>query len=157
MKQKPFWSTTKLEDMTALQWESLCDGCGRCCLIKLQDEETEEICTTNVVCRYLDLNNCHCTEYTERTVLVPECVRLTPQNLSEQFHYMPQSCSYRVLYQSGELPDWHPLLTGSQAEMEEAGISVKMIAISETEIANEDELFAHIVDCDEDIDDGEYK
>lgn len=149
MDKKHFWQTTKLEEMTPQQWESLCDGCARCCLIKLQDEDTEEICTTNVVCRYLELDNCHCTEYTERTVLVPECVSLTPDNLNDQFHYMPQSCSYRVLYETGNLPDWHPLLTGSHEAMLDAGISVRMMAISENEIEDEEQLFAHIVDCDE--------
>ncbi|MDH5183516.1 MAG: YcgN family cysteine cluster protein [Gammaproteobacteria bacterium] len=149
MNTIPFWQTTKLTEMTSQQWESLCDGCGRCCLIKLQDEDTEDICTTNVVCRYLDLNNCHCIEYKERTVLVPECVRLTPDNLQEQFHYMPQSCSYRVLYESGDLPEWHPLLTGSHEAMEEAGISIKMMAVSENEIEDEEQLFSHIIDCDE--------
>lgn len=149
MTNQYFWQTTPLNEMTQQQWESLCDGCARCCLIKLQDEETEEICTTNVVCRYLDLENGHCTEYQARTTLVPECVRLTPENLQEQFHYMPQSCSYRVLYESGDLPDWHPLRTGSSDALQEAGISVSMIAISETEIENEEQLFAHIIDCDE--------
>lgn len=149
MHKETFWQTTELAQMTTQQWESLCDGCGRCCLIKLQDEDTEEICTTNVVCRYLHLDNCHCTEYKERTVLVPECITLTADNLKDQFHYMPQSCSYRVLYETGNLPDWHPLITGSHEAMEEAGISVKMMAISENEIEDEEQLFDHIVDCDE--------
>ena len=149
MNSKAFWKDTPLAEMTREQWESICDGCCRCCLIKLQDEESEQICTTSVVCRYLDLESGHCTEYVNRTVLVPECVRLTPDNLQQQFYYMPQSCSYRVLYEHGDLPEWHPLRTGSATAMKQAGISILAMAISESELEDEEELFAHIIDCDD--------
>ena len=148
-RTKPFWKSKTLLDMTPDEWESLCDGCARCCLIKLENVDTGEICTTNLACRYLDLEQGHCTEYQERTRLVPECVKLTPDNLAEQFHYMPQSCAYRRVYETGDLPEWHPLLSGDRRAMEAAGISIRHYAVSETVITDEDEMFDHIIDCDE--------
>lgn len=149
MYENNFWKTTPLEDLSEEQWESLCDGCARCCLIKLENADTGEICTTNLACRYLDLQSCTCTQYGERTKLVPECVKLTPENLSEQFHYMPHSCAYRQIYENGELPQWHPLLNGGCEKMEEAGISITHFAVSESIIEDEDQMFDHIIDCDE--------
>jgi len=149
MADKHFWQSTPLAELDAQQWESLCDGCARCCLIKLENVDTGEICTTNLACRYLDLEGCRCSQYGERTRLVPECVKLTPDNLAEQFHYMPQSCAYRRIYESGELPEWHPLLSGGREAMEEAGISISHFAVSETIIEDEEQMFDHILDCDE--------
>ena len=149
MTETRFWKTTPLQQLTVEQWESLCDGCARCCLIKLENVDTGEICTTNLACRYLDLQQGCCTQYEERTRLVPECVKLTPENLADQFHYMPQSCAYRLVYESGELPDWHPLLSGDRTAMDAAGISIRHFAVSETVIEDEDEMFDHIIDCDE--------
>ncbi|MBD3610210.1 MAG: YcgN family cysteine cluster protein [Gammaproteobacteria bacterium] len=149
MADKNFWKNISFNEFSPQQWESICDGCGRCCLIKLQDEETDQICTTNVACRYLDLENNHCTKYLERTTLVPSCVKLTPENLSEQFYYMPQSCSYRLLYETGDLPEWHPLKSGSHSQMNEMGISIQYLAVSEATIEDEEQLFDHIIDCEE--------
>ena len=149
MVETRFWKTTPLDELSEAQWESLCDGCARCCLIKLENIDTGEICTTNLACRYLDLQECRCTQYGERTRLVPECVKLTPDNLAQQFHYMPQSCAYRRIYEGGDLPEWHPLLCGGREMMEEAGISITHFAVSETIIEDEDQMFDHILDCDE--------
>lgn len=149
MNIQPFWKTTPLDQMSLEQWESLCDGCARCCLIKLEDEESGQICTTSLACRYLDLETSHCTCYAERTRLVPTCVKLTPDNISQQFHFMPQSCTYRLIYEGTELPDWHPLIAGDRQAMDEAGIGIRHLAVSETVVHNEDELADYIIDCDE--------
>jgi len=149
MSEPRFWKTLPLEQLSEEQWESLCDGCARCCLIKLENIDSGEICTTNLACRYLDLDHGHCTQYTERTTLVPECVKLTPQNLAEQFHYMPQSCAYRRVYETGDLPPWHPLLSGGREAMDEAGIGITHFAVSESTIEDEEQMFDHIIDCDE--------
>jgi uncharacterized cysteine cluster protein YcgN (CxxCxxCC family) len=149
MSESRFWKTIPLDQLSEEQWESLCDGCARCCLIKLENVDSGEICTTNLACRYLDLEHGGCTQYRERTTLVPECVKLTPDNLAEQFHYMPQSCAYRLVYETGDLPDWHPLVNGGREAMDEAGIGITHFAVSETVIEGEDQWFDHIIDCDD--------
>ena len=138
-----YWETKSLSEMTKREWESLCDGCGKCCLIKLQDEETEQIHYTAAVCRYLEQDKCHCTVYEERKTLVPECVKLTPANLAS-VDFMPQTCAYRLLHEGKSLPDWHPLLTGNRARMDEAGHTVTGKIISE-EYIHPDELEEHII------------
>ncbi|MBD3669560.1 MAG: YcgN family cysteine cluster protein [Gammaproteobacteria bacterium] len=150
MNKLPFWKNTPLNEMTGEQWESLCDGCARCCLIKLEDEDSEEICTTSLACRYLDMQKQLCTCYEERTTLVPTCVKLTPDNIQDQFHFMPQTCAYRLIYEGQELPEWHPLLTGNRDLMQESGISIRHIAVSETVIETEEDMLDYIIDCDED-------
>lgn len=123
-----FWQTTALKDMTHEQWESLCDGCGQCCLLKLIDEDDSrdppEIFTTNIACHLLDKATARCGDYPHRSQRVPSCVTLTPENL-EDVYFMPETCAYRMLAEGLELPYWHPLRhNGSQQEMREAGISV---------------------------------
>lgn len=134
-----------LDSLNRDEWESLCDGCARCCLIKLEDEENGEIHYTSVVCRYLDLEECHCTEYGERTRLVPDCLRLTPDNL-EQLHWMPNSCAYRLLAEGQQLPQWHPLIAGNRQAIRDEGISACNFAISETVIGDEDDLEVYLID-----------
>lgn len=141
MKQSntPFWQTKSLKEMTRPEWESLCDGCAKCCLHKLieddgVDEEAvdtdfindnEELHYTNVACQYLNDKKCECTVYTKRTQLVPSCVQLTQDNLDQVF-YMPTSCSYRRLAEGRGLPSWHPLLNkGKKSAMHKAGMSVR--------------------------------
>jgi uncharacterized cysteine cluster protein YcgN (CxxCxxCC family) len=140
-----FWEEKTLAEMSREEWESLCDGCARCCLIKLEDEETEELHYTGVACRYLDRQQCHCTVYTERTKLVPDCLELSTHNV-DQLYWMPQSCAYRLLAEGGTLPEWHPLVSGRRSSVHEAGIDVCGFAISEDEVESEDDLEAYIID-----------
>ena len=124
MGEKPFWQTVPLAEMTQAQWESLCDGCAKCCLVKLQDEDTDEIVFTDIVCNLLDQESCQCTHYAERTKLVPDCVKLTKDNL-DKIDFMPPSCAYRLLHEGQDLPDWHPLVSGNPDSVVAAGMSVK--------------------------------
>ncbi len=120
----PFWTTTPLAQMTADQWESLCDGCGRCCLHKLRDEETEELAFTNVSCRLLDAQTCRCSRYETRRDWVPDCVSLTPATVAE-IDWLPPSCAYRLVAEGRDLFWWHPLVSGSTETVHEAGASVR--------------------------------
>ncbi|MCH1542831.1 MAG: YcgN family cysteine cluster protein [Alphaproteobacteria bacterium] len=124
MTEKPFWQTVPLAEMDDAQWEALCDGCAKCCLVKLQDEDTDEIVFTDIVCNLLDQGNCRCTHYAERTKLVPDCVKLTKDNL-DKIDFMPPSCAYRLLHEGHDLPDWHPLVSGTHDSVVAAGMSVK--------------------------------
>ena len=130
MAEKPFWQSVKLADMTAAQWEAVCDGCAKCCLVKLQDEDSGEIVFTDIVCNLLDQQTCRCTHYQERTKLVPDCVKLTKDNL-DKIDFMPPSCAYRLLHEGKDLPQWHPLVSGSANSVVEAGMSVKGRVIAE--------------------------
>lgn len=127
--------------MNREQWESLCDGCGRCCLHKLEDEDSGEIAQTNVACRLLNLKTCACTRYADRKRLVPDCVVLTPDNVSE-LAWMPTTCAYRLLAEGKDLAWWHPLVSGDLKTVYEAGVSVKGIVISERDAGD---LEDHIV------------
>lgn len=130
MAEKPFWQTVKLADMTAAQWEAVCDGCAKCCLVKLQDEDSGEIVFTDIVCNLLDQQTCRCAHYQERTKLVPDCVKLTKDNL-DKIDFMPPSCAYRLLHEGKDLPQWHPLVSGRADSVVEAGMSVKGRVIAE--------------------------
>lgn len=142
MAALPFWQTKKLSQMTEAEWEAICDGCGKCCLVKLQDEETNEIAFTDIACRLLDTDDCHCRHYQQRLELVPDCVKLTKDNLA-QINFMPPSCSYRLLNEGKPLPDWHPLVTGKTDSTRLAGRSVSGRVVSEN--ATKDDLTDHIV------------
>jgi uncharacterized cysteine cluster protein YcgN (CxxCxxCC family) len=130
VSEKPFWQTVPLAEMDHAQWEALCDGCAKCCLVKLQDEDTDEIVFTDIVCNLLDQENCRCTHYAERTKLVPDCVKLTKDNL-DKIDFMPPSCAYRLLHEGQDLPDWHPLVSGDPDSVVVAGMSVKGRVIPE--------------------------
>ena len=106
----PFWKNKSLDKMTANEWESLCDGCGRCCLVKLQDDETEEVYLTNIACQLLDIENCRCSDYEKRFKKVPICMDLR-KDLADMVNYLPESCAYRLLYNGQPLANWHPLLS----------------------------------------------
>jgi uncharacterized cysteine cluster protein YcgN (CxxCxxCC family) len=121
---EPFWKTKSLEQMTREEWESLCDGCGRCCLHKLRHEETNELC------RLLDLDSCRCTDYPRRQRRVPDCVSLTPEALKE-IDWLPPSCAYRRVRDGKGLAWWHPLVSGDPETVHQAGVSVRGRAISE--------------------------
>ncbi|ATJ89608.1 hypothetical protein HK16_15045 [Acetobacter senegalensis] len=126
----PFWETTPLQDMTTAQWESLCDGCGRCCLHKLRDEETDEIHYTSVACRLLDVSTCRCTDYVQRHRKVQDCITLTPEMVAG-LDWLPPDCAYRRLSEGRSLPLWHPLLTGTAETVLESGASAAGRCISE--------------------------
>ena len=138
----PFWKTTRLADMTRSEWESLCDGCGKCCLLKFEYEDTGEIDRTNVACRHLDLKACRCKQYAMRHALVEDCIGLT-SDMVGKLSWLPSTCAYRRLDEGKDLPDWHPLLTGTRESVHRAGISVRGRAVSEDDVADPED---HIVD-----------
>ncbi|CAA0121904.1 Uncharacterised protein [BD1-7 clade bacterium] len=141
--QQPFWKTVALDAMSKSQWESLCDGCAKCCLVKLQDEESDEVAYTNVVCRYMDEQNCQCTEYQRRNELVPHCVWLKPEMVAD-FFWLPSTCAYRLVAEGKDLPDWHHLVSGSRESVHESGESVKDKVYNEAFI-HEDDLEEYII------------
>ncbi len=140
----PFWKRKKLEEMTREEWESLCDGCARCCLYKLEDEDTGEIYYTNVVCRLLDTYRCKCTAYNERTRLMPTCLKLDA-DLVKQLRWMPKTCAYRLLAEGKDLEWWHPLVSGDPNTVHQAGISVRYRTQAEADV-DMDNLEDYIVD-----------
>jgi uncharacterized cysteine cluster protein YcgN (CxxCxxCC family) len=119
--------------MTPSEWESLCDGCGLCCLIRLEDEETGEIIPTRVHCRLLDAGACRCSDYANRKAHVPDCIKLTPGNI-EDLLWMPKSCAYRRLHEGRGLAWWHPLVSGDPESVHRAGVSVRGQTISEASL-----------------------
>jgi len=129
-KTKPFWEVKPLTQMTASEWEALCDGCGKCCLHKLEDEDTGEVRYTAVACRLLDLKTIRCTNYENRKALVPDCLRLTADNI-KTYQWLPETCAYKLLALGQPLPNWHPLVSGTQESVIKAGVSVKGKIISE--------------------------
>lgn len=132
-KDERFWETKTLADLTETEWEALCDGCGKCCLHKLEDEETGQLSYTSVACRLLDLHNGRCTRYTERLRWVPDCVRLTPAEV-QQIHWLPANCAYRLRAKGQPLPDWHPLRTGDPRSTQRAGMSIIGWAVPEQRV-----------------------
>ena len=135
MDERPFWERKSLAEMTAREWESLCDGCGLCCLVRFEDELTGDIMPTRVHCRLFDPHACRCTNYENRKAHVPDCVKLEPGNIDE-LHWMPRSCAYRRLNEGKPLPRWHPLITGDPESVHAAGVSVRGQTISETLLAD---------------------
>jgi uncharacterized protein len=133
MSKLPFWERKHLTGMTQEEWEALCDGCAQCCLYKIEDEETGDIFFTNVACRFLDLQTCHCMDYDQRHVLMPTCVELTPQKIFE-LYWLPETCAYRRLAEGEKLPGWHPLISGSNESVHNAGASLRGKALSERDI-----------------------
>jgi uncharacterized cysteine cluster protein YcgN (CxxCxxCC family) len=137
-----FWEEKTLEQMSRAEWESLCDGCGKCCIHKLEDEETGELHATNVACRLLDRRSGQCTDYKHRKLYVPECVRLTPAKL-KTLDWLPSTCAYRLLADGEALPEWHPLITGDPESVHRAGQSVRGWTVSEDEAGD---LEHHLVE-----------
>ena len=140
--KEPFWKTTPLSKMTPSEWESLCDGCGKCCLVKLRDADPNQVLFTNVPCKQLDLPNCPCKDYAHRKEIVPDCVQLNPRSLG-RIDWLPETCAYKLVHQKQDLPWWHPLVSGDPKTVHQAGISVLKLAISETRAGEPED---HIVD-----------
>jgi uncharacterized cysteine cluster protein YcgN (CxxCxxCC family) len=134
-----------LDRMTRAEWEALCDGCGKCCLNKLEDEETREVAFTRIACRLLDDESCRCSQYPIRHRFVPDCVVLTPANIGDHAYWMPRTCAYRVLHEGGRLANWHPLVSGDPESVHRAGMSVRGRTIPEHEV-HEDDWEDHIIE-----------
>lgn len=141
--QKPFWEHKTLAEMSRDEWEALCDGCGRCCLVKLEDDDDGEIYFTDVACQLLDLASCQCTNYPERLTYVPDCIQLTPEKVAS-LPWLPATCAYRLLHEGRTLFPWHPLISGDAASVHRAGISVRGAVVSETQVKPED-LEDHVI------------
>lgn len=133
-----FWENVPLAKMTTREWEALCDGCGKCCLNKLEDPDTQEIAFTRVACRLLDGDSCRCGQYDIRLQFVPDCVVLTPENIAKIAYWMPQTCAYRRLYEGKPLYDWHPLIADDPDAIHKAGASIKGWTVPEFEVPEED-------------------
>ncbi|MFI4935337.1 MAG: YcgN family cysteine cluster protein [Caulobacterales bacterium] len=138
MTERPFWETKTLAEMTPQEWESLCDGCGLCCLVRFEDELTGDVFPTRVHCKLFDNQLCRCTNYENRHQHVPDCIKLKPGNI-DQLGWMPKSCAYRRLHEAKPLPHWHPLITGDPESVHRAGVSVRGKTISETTLRYADE------------------
>jgi uncharacterized protein len=145
---EPFWKTKPLEAMSEAEWESLCDGCGKCCLAKLEDEDTGEIHWTSVACRLFDAGTCRCTDYAGRLARVHDCVRLTPQNV-RTLTWLPSTCAYRLVAEGKDLPRWHPLVSGRPETVHEAGISMRgRISAHEDDLAEAEDYFEHLLETE---------
>ena len=131
-----------LKDLSRAEWESLCDGCGKCCLHKIEDEVTGEVHPTNVACRLLDRHSCRCSNYRGRRAFVPDCIRLDAANV-ERFAWLPTTCAYRLRAEGEPLPEWHPLITGDPESVHRAGMSARGWTVSE-DVAGD--LEHHLVD-----------
>ena len=138
----PFWKQKRLDQLTSDEWESLCDGCGKCCLHKLEEEDTGRIYHTDVACSLLDTGNCRCQNYVDRMLLVPDCKQLTANNIRE-ISWLPKTCAYKLVDEGKDLYWWHPLISGNSESVHNAGISIRNRAFTEQEA---DELEDHIVD-----------
>ena len=133
-----YWKTVPMEKMNRQEWEALCDGCGKCCLNKLEDEDTGEVALTNVACRLLDDATCLCSQYDIRHQFVPECIVLTPKTILDNLYWLPQTCAYRQVHEKRPLYDWHPLISDNSETVHLAGVSMQYRTLSEFDIADED-------------------
>jgi uncharacterized cysteine cluster protein YcgN (CxxCxxCC family) len=142
-----FWDEKSLAEMSPAEWEALCDGCGRCCLVKLEDEDSGQIITSDVRCRLLDGDSCQCTDYPNRQKKVPDCIKLTPQNVTT-IKWIPTTCAYRRLAEGRGLAWWHPLISGDPETVAAAGVSVRGRTFNELDI-KDGEWEEHAVDWPE--------
>jgi uncharacterized cysteine cluster protein YcgN (CxxCxxCC family) len=141
----PFWQTTPLAEMSEAEWESLCDGCGKCCTFTLENEDTGELFNTRVACRLFDSTACGCSDYSQRFVSVPTCIKITPE-IAGDLHFLPDTCAYRLVAAGHRLPDWHHLVCGDREAVHRLGWSVRGQTISETVVeASGATLEDHIV------------
>ncbi|GAA0332053.1 YcgN family cysteine cluster protein [Morganella psychrotolerans] len=133
---EPFWTVKTLDEMSDEEWESLCDGCGQCCLQKLMDADTDEIYFTDVACNQLDIKSCKCRHYEDRFRYEPDCIKLTRENLLTFDAWLPLTCAYRRISEGNSLLPWHPLISGSKSLMHQNGITVRHIAVPESVVQN---------------------
>lgn len=140
--ENKFWLSNRLSELNPSEWEQLCDGCAKCCLHRFEDIDTQEIHFTNVCCRYLNQQTCQCTDYSNRSVNVPDCVSVTLEVLDDPY-WLPESCAYRLLAEDKPLPEWHPLVSGRSESVAESGNAIGGRAISELEA---DDLEHHMID-----------
>ena len=133
-----FWKHKPLKSLSAPEWEALCDGCGKCCLNKLEDEDTGEVALTRIACRLLDDQSCKCGQYPIRHQFIPDCIVLKPGNIDENAYWMPKTCAYRLLWSGQPLFDWHPLISGDPETVHKENISVRGMALSEFDVHEED-------------------
>ncbi len=133
-----FWENKPLNRLTQREWEALCDGCGKCCLNKLEDEDSGEVALTRVACRLLDDQSCACAHYENRHQFVPDCIVLRPDNLDSHAYWMPATCAYRLIWEGKQLYHWHPLVSGDPESVHEVGISARGITVSEFSTPEED-------------------
>ncbi|WP_051216500.1 YcgN family cysteine cluster protein [Ferrimonas futtsuensis] len=141
--EQPFWQKP-LTQMNEQEWEALCDGCGKCCLNKLIDDDTEEVYFTNIACQLLNDKTCQCSRYDTRFNYVPDCYKVTPENVGT-IAWLPTSCAYRRLHEGRGLPSWHPLITGNKSKMHQQGMSVRRKVLSELDVGPDPDLFGFIV------------
>ena len=139
----PFWKSKTMAEMTTKEWESLCDGCGKCCCLRMEDEDTAAIYVTDITCKLFDRETCQCGDYANRVAQVPDCVQLTPDNAGK-LAWMPQTCAYRLIANGEDLFDWHYLVSGSRETIHDAGMSVQNATYNEIDIP-EREHTKHIV------------
>ena len=132
-----FWEKP-LKSLTPDEWEALCDGCGKCCLNKLEDEETGAVALTRVACRLLDDATCRCAHYDNRKQFVPDCIQLTAQDIEKHMYWLPQTCAYRLRQEGRPLPAWHPLISGTHDTVHAAGVSIRNRTVSEFDVAEDD-------------------
>lgn len=128
-----YWEQIPLESMTDAEWEALCDGCGRCCLQKLEDEETGDVYNTDVACELLDTDTCRCTNYPKRQTIVPDCLNIRPLD-DDKLRWLPNSCAYKRLSKGRALAAWHPLLSGDPGSVHVAGIGMAGRCVSERDV-----------------------
>lgn len=143
VSERPFWEGTPLWELSEAQWEALCDGCGKCCLNKLQDMDSEQVYYTDVACDLLNLKTCRCSDYAHRQARVPDCIKLEPDD-ANAFSWLPSSCAYRRVAEGRGLADWHPLISGDPESVHRAGQSVRGRVVHERDIDIR-ELESHIV------------
>jgi uncharacterized cysteine cluster protein YcgN (CxxCxxCC family) len=141
-----FWEHKKLSEMNHDEWESLCDGCGQCCLHKLEDEDTGQVALTSIACDLLNLKTCRCRRYAERSRLVPECLDLRKHDFADYGRWLPKTCAYRLLGEGKELPEWHPLVTGTADSVLAAGVKVGTFALKASKIRRSEDYEDYIID-----------
>ncbi|MFQ5624324.1 MAG: YcgN family cysteine cluster protein [Paracoccaceae bacterium] len=140
-----FWERIRLEDLTSAEWEALCDCCGKCCLLKLEDEDTGEVSYTSVACRLLDDQTCRCGNYPLRRQLVKTCIVMSPETLADSLDWMPATCAYRLRAGGKPLAGWHPLVSGDPESVHRAGVSVRHRTIPEYDV-DEDDLEHFVIE-----------
>lgn len=139
-----FWETKPMDKLSRDEWEALCDGCGKCCLNKLEDDDGT-VALTRIACRLLDDRTCLCSNYANRHDFVPECIVLTPKTIEDNMYWLPRTCAYRLIYEGRDLYDWHPLISGDPMSVHHAGVSLKGLTIPEGSV-DEDDWDDHIIE-----------